>query len=357
MNAAEQGIREDLKEVGPWGQSVALAFRFLFIAVCCIAAGWFVSNVRQIPPDGQAVVMRLGTVARVQGSGLLVAFPRPIEQVVVVPAAARQVALPIARFSQGQDAGASADRGYDLARDPRLNSGFLLTGDSNVVHLDAQIFYQVADAAAYMVSADHVRPALQRLFIASAIRILGRRDLDSILVARPEIAAQPAEAARRERLRADILAEVNRRLTVLAAQGVGLGVMASRIDLVPSIPAMAKSGFDNVLTVTQSAETTIANAQTAAQFTAQDANSKKDKIATSATATATELVTNARAQTASIAAMSEQSRDMSRSMQMTRLYADRVRAILAKAGGIDVVDKEGARLMLPGVAAAKSKGN
>lgn len=354
--AADDGLRQDLKEVGPLGQSVALAFRFLFIAVCLIAAGWLVSNFRQVPPDSQAVVMRFGTVARVQGSGLLAAFPRPIETVVLLPAAARQIGLKVDRFVQGQDAAASAEHGYDLARDPRLNSGFLLTGDSSVVHLEGQIFYQVRDPAIYIVEEAHVRPAVERLFIASAIAVLGRRGLDSILVARPEVAARPFEAQQRERLRADIVAEVNRRLQALDAAGAGLGVSVSRVDLVPSIPSMAKSGFDNVLTVTQSAETAVANARTAAQFTTQDANSRKDKIATSATASATELVTNAKAQTASIAALSESHADQSRAQQMTRLYQERIRPLLNKAGGIDVVDKDGAKLILPGVAAAK-KGN
>lgn len=346
----QKDLQEDMKEVGPWAQAVALAFRFLFIAVCVIAAGWFVSNFRQIPADSQVVVMRFGTVARVQGSGLLIAFPRPIEQIVVIPASARQIGLRVSRFTESQDPGASPGQGFDLARDPRLNSGFLLTGDSNVVHLEAQLFYQVSDPVAYMIAAQHVQPALERLLITSAIMVTGRRNLDSILVARPEIAARAAEAAARERFRGDILALINRRLNALAAQGASLGVVVSRVDLVPSIPAMAKSGFDNVLVVTQNAETSVANAQTAAQITSQDANSKKDKIATGATASATEMVTNAKTATASIAAMAQQSRDMSRSMQLTRLYYGRIEPLLKKAGSVDVMDKDGAaHTIMPGV--------
>ncbi len=78
-------LKEEMKDVGPLGQAVALAFRFLFIAACVIALGWFVSNFRQVPPDSQAVVMRFGAVARMQGSGLLMALPRPLEQIVVLP--------------------------------------------------------------------------------------------------------------------------------------------------------------------------------------------------------------------------------------------------------------------------------
>jgi hypothetical protein len=174
--------------------------------------------------------------------------------------------------------------------------------------------------------------------------------LNSILVARPEVAARMAESLGREQFRTDLLNAVNRRLIALEEAGTGLGIKVSRVDLVPSIPAGAKAGFDNVLVVTQNAETTVANARTAVQVVSQDANSKKDQIATSATATAEEIVTNAKAQTASIAALAQQSKDMSHSMLMTRLYYDRVEAVLKKAGGVDVVDRDGAvHAILPGV--------
>lgn len=48
-----------------------------------------VSNVRQIDPQNRAVVLRLGALDRIQNAGLLLAWPRPFEQVVIVPAADR----------------------------------------------------------------------------------------------------------------------------------------------------------------------------------------------------------------------------------------------------------------------------
>jgi regulator of protease activity HflC (stomatin/prohibitin superfamily) len=348
---------EDLRDVGPLGQAVALAFRFVFGAVCVIAAGWFVSNVRQIPADSQAVVMRLGSVVRTSGPGLLIALPRPLERIVVIPSAARQMPLKIARFATDPDAAQMTGEANSLSRDPRRNAGFLLTGDSNLVHLDAQLFYQVDDPVAYMVAAAHVQPALQRLFIASAIATIGRRDLDSTLVARPELAARASEAASRERLRADLVAAVNQRLAALTAAGAGLGVHVSRVDLVPQIPGGAKSAFDNVLVVSQNAQTAIANAQTTAQQTGSDAASKKDKITTSAAATAQETVTNARTATASIAALGQNAQTMSRAMLMTRLYYDRIQAILRKAGRVEVVDRKGVHTIMPAGPVASRPGS
>lgn len=344
-------VAEEMREVGHWGQAVAISFRFLLVGAVAIALGWLVSNIRQIPPDSQAIVIRLGTVNRVQGPGLLLAWPKPIEQVVLIPGSARQLQLPIDRFvdgSRGQESYV-AIYGYAPSNQPRLNTGFLLTGDSSVVHLVAQIYYQITDPEAYMIAADHVGPALQRLFVAGAVNTLATRDLDAILVARPEIASRNDEAMRRERLRADLVNATNRRLQALAERGASLGIQVSRVDLVPSIPNGAKDAFDNVLVVTQQAEQGIASARTEAEISMQEANQIKDRTITDATARAQEAVSDATVATASIAALAQQNADMSHAMQMSRLYYDRIGPILKKAGHVEIVAKDGTtKLLLPG---------
>jgi regulator of protease activity HflC (stomatin/prohibitin superfamily) len=258
---------------GIWVQSVKIAFRFLFVVVVAIAAGWAVSNVRQVQPDSRAVVLRFGSIARQQGAGLLIAWPRPIEQVIMLPSADRQIEFRIGRFDSasirlmdtksqpiGLAAGPAADAipGFDMSEDPRLNAGFLMTGDSSVVHMQATLFYQISDPVSYVIATDHVGPALERLFVASAVSVCAARDLDTILVARPEATRSSDDAlgSNREQLRTDLMNAVNRRLEDLAKQGSGLGVTVSRVDLVAAIPSGAKSMFDRVLIVTQAAEVT-----------------------------------------------------------------------------------------------------
>jgi regulator of protease activity HflC (stomatin/prohibitin superfamily) len=331
--------REDLSSLGPWGQATALSFRFLFAVACLIACGWVASNIHQIPPDSQALVMRFGTVARTHGSGLLIAWPRPIEQVVVIPAAARQFELKVRRFNN--DDNYTSTQGFFTSSDPRRNSGFLLTGDGGVVHLEASLFYQIDDPLAYTVAATHIDPALERLFIASTVTVMASRDLDSVLVARPEVASEATEAMRRERLRSDLLSAVNQRLQDLKQRGASLGITVSRVDLVPSIPAGAKEAFDNVLVVTQQAEAGAAMARTTAQMTSQEANRNKDRIAASASASAEETITLAKTQTAPVLALEQQSHGMSRNMLLTRVYYDHVGPLLKRARGVSVIDRTG----------------
>ena len=350
---------------GVWAQSAKIAFRFLYVVVAVIAAGWAVSNIRQVQPDSRAVVLRFGSVVRVQGAGLLLAWPRPIEQVVMLPSADRQIEFRIARFdgagnprpeTRSQPLGlaagpaANAIPAYDMSPDPRQNAGFLLTGDSSVVHLQATLFYRITDPVSYLIAAEHVGPALERLFMASAIAVCAGRDLDTILVARPESGRNADDATRssREQLRSDLMKAVNHRLDNLAAQGVGLGITVSRVDLVPAIPSGAKREFDRVLVATQQAEEDIADARTQAERVAQRANQENDRILADASAKAAEQVTAAKTRTAAIEALARQAPGLSRQMLINRIYYDRVGAILAKAGSVETIDKDsGSHVILP----------
>src|ERR1700723_4717784 len=57
-----------------------------FDAVSILAAlGWLFSNLHQISPQNRAIVSRLGAFNRVHGAGLLLAWPRPFEEVTLLP--------------------------------------------------------------------------------------------------------------------------------------------------------------------------------------------------------------------------------------------------------------------------------
>jgi regulator of protease activity HflC (stomatin/prohibitin superfamily) len=331
---------------GPLAQAAKLSFRFLFFAVCAAAIGWSVSNFRQVPPDSRAVIFRFGSIVRQQEAGLLLAWPAPIERVIILPSADRQMEFTIPQFEPSPPI-----QDYVINPDPRQNAAYLLTGDASIVHLEATLLYQIVDPAAYVLSADHVRPALERLFVASAVSVAAQRDLDTILVARPELEPRLNAAARagREQLRADLMNAINHRLEALAEQGAGLGIMVSRVDLAAAIPFAAKSAFDQVLIASQQAEADIAQARARATLTAQQANQDKDRIVADFAAKAEERTTEAKARTATISALIRSSPGLSGQTLINRLYYDRIGPLLAKAARVDIFDQNGGiNLMLPG---------
>jgi regulator of protease activity HflC (stomatin/prohibitin superfamily) len=332
---------------GAWAQSLKLSFRFLFAAVFALGLLWAVSNCRIVAPDSRAVVLRFGNVARQESAGLLTAMPQPFERVVILPSADRQLEYKIRAYANFFS---SSFQSASISRNPRENSAMLLTGDMSVVHLDATLFYRITDATAYVLSREHVEPALERLFAASAITVCSRRDLDTILVARPELET-PTGAARagRERLRSDLMNEVNRRLADLERQGASLGISVGRVDLLPSIPAEAKYAFDSVLVAIQRAETEAADARTQAEQMAQRANQQRDRILTDAEARAEEVVTEAKTRTAAIAALALATQGLTGEALTNQVYVDRIGPLLGKAAEVLTTDgKGGSHLIVPG---------
>jgi regulator of protease activity HflC (stomatin/prohibitin superfamily) len=324
--------------------------------VFVLAVGWAISNCRQVPPDSRAIVLRFGTVVRQARAGLLLAAPQPFERVIVLPSADRQIQFRIDAF-QGAGGPVSLSESpqaapVSISANPRENAGILLTGDMSLVHLYAALFYQISDANAYVLSSEHVPAALARLFTASAVSLAARRDLDTILVARPERnSASDSFRLGRESLRSDLMNELNRRLAQLASQGASLGVTVSRVDLLPSIPAEAKAAFDSVLYAMQNAETAIAQARTQAERLTQAANQGRDRILTDAQALAQERITQARTRTDAISALSGNAQGLSGQMLSRQLYQEQIGKILGQAGRVYSADGQGgARVIIPAAA-------
>jgi regulator of protease activity HflC (stomatin/prohibitin superfamily) len=311
-----------------------------------LALGWAASNIRQVPADSQAVVLRFGQVVRVQQAGLVTAWPRPFEQVDLLPSAERQLDLRI-------DAGSSAGRSI---LDPAsrasgdivpASAGIYLAGDGGVVLLDATLTYRITDAAAYHLAASHVEPALRRLFLASAVSIAAARTIDDFMVV--HTAGDPAAQAQRAAMRGALVREVNRRLLALQPPEASLGVEATRADVTVLLPPAARFAFEAVLDATQMAAQGLATARTDAARTQQAADQERDRILAEARANADERVGNARAHVAAITALAQRMDPASRPSLLDQLYRERIAGILKQAGSVNTVDmRGGSRVILPG---------
>lgn len=335
---------------GPVVQSIAIGFRVLSVAIALLAAGWVASNWREVPADSQAVVLRFGRIVGVQQAGLVLSWPRPVGQVELVPGADRLLTLRTATTARR----AGLQDVFTDASDVAIpeGAGSYLTGDGGVVLLSATITYRVADGAAYLLARPHVEPALQRLFSASATGVAVARGLDDVLVARPDradaaTARSVATENRRQAMRGDLLAAMNRRLADLDARGAPLGVAVARIDLEAALPPAAKIAFDGVLVAVQLAEQGIAGARTEATRTLQAADRERDRLLTAAQAAAAERVGEARDRTAAIAAIQAGMTPASRPATLDQLYRDQLALLLRKVGRLTAVDAGGARVILP----------
>jgi len=336
----------------PWLQASRLAFLGLYAVTLLAALGWALSNVRQIDPQNRAVVLRLGALERIQNAGLLTAWPQPFEQVVLLPSADRVIERRVETLLRSK-AAQDADRVASFATpmsDALAGSGFLLTGDAGVVQLDVTVYYKVTDPYAFVLQGEHVLPALDRLVNRSAVALTAARDLDTILVARPEMISPDSKSAeRRERLRGDLVRGINQRLADLAATGVGIGIEVARVDVQSSLPASAVSAFNAVLTASQQADQAVANARTEAEKLTQTATQQSDRTLQVAHAQASERLAKAQTNTAAVTSLTQSIHDKSDPGLLLRIYRERLPKILGQAGSVTTVDPhDDSRLIIQG---------
>jgi regulator of protease activity HflC (stomatin/prohibitin superfamily) len=325
-----------------------LAFFALYAVTVLAALAWGFSNVRQIDPQSRAVVLHFGALDRIQNAGLLLAWPQPFEQVILLPAADRVIERRVENLLRSDEA-LKADRVASFAvplSDALAGSGYLLTGDAGVVQLDVRVFYKVSDPYDFVLQADHVLPALDRLVTRSAVALTAARDLDTILVARPELIGADNQAAeRRERLRGDLVQGINKRLAELKASGQGIGIEVARVDVQSSLPDPAVSAFNAVLTASQQADKAVANARTDAEKLTQSANEQADRTLQVAHAQAGERLAKASADTATVSSLASSTDPQ----LLLRLYRERMPKILGQAGSVTTVDpKDDSRLIIQG---------
>ena len=292
-------------------------------------------------------MLRLGALERLAGPGLLLAWPQPLEQVVLLPSAEQVIERRVEGLLRSEQA-RRADLDVSLSSDALAGSGYLLTGDAGVVQLDVRVFYKVDDPYAYVLQGAHVLPALDRLVARNTVQVCAARDLDTILVARPELLGNDsAVAERRERLRGDLVQGINHSLAALAAAGSGLGIQVVRVDVQSSLPRNAVSAFNAVLTASQLAEQNVAKARTEAEKLTQAATEGPTALQL-ARAEAGERLAQARRDTASIVGLAPALGATDAGL-LWRLYRERVPAILGKAGSVGSVDpRDDGRLILQG---------
>jgi regulator of protease activity HflC (stomatin/prohibitin superfamily) len=346
-----QGPDEGLERGSPWLQAGRLGFKALYVVTLLAALIWAFSNIREVDPENQAVVFRMGAMNRVQDAGLLLAWPRPFEQVVMIPSPDRILQWRVRGLLRNSSWPSMPEGDYSpYSNDAVAGSGYLLTGDAGIVQLDVNISYKVVDPYDYVLESDHIVPALDRLAKRSAIVLSSGRDLDSILVARPDlIGTDNAAGERREQLRAELVEDINRSLAALKLRGAGLGIKVERVDIQSSLPGAAIEAFNSVLTASQQAEQAIAAARTDAAKDLQAATQTANQIIQSAHASADERLATAKANTATIASLTGTAGNRMDPGLPQRLYRDRMSAILSQAGSVTSVDPTaGSRLILQG---------
>ena len=337
----------------------------LWTVAAMVVVLWLLSGLSTVEPGNRAVIVRWGAVNRVVETGLVLAWPSPIEQIVRIPGAelaqstdmrrfASIAAVPIATIpaaetpvSPAGPAIATRPAGtfaasplghYEIDFPAASASSGCLSGDLGQVHLIATVVWTVDNPREFVASGldgtGTIAQALERSFTASAIAVVARRSIESVLVV-GSAQANVAAAQSRERVRTELTEGLNARLV-----GLHLGITAQRIDLVVSLPESAKPAFAAVLSAGQSAERLVAEARAGAEHLRQEAAQARTQRLTQATAVASELISHARVRTDTILSLAQEHDTERQYLMRERIFRDRVEAILHHAAQVILVSPQ-----------------
>jgi len=292
-----------------FGEPVILS-RLFKATLLVIGFFWLTQNIRPIPAGSQAIVSRFGAVVRVQQEGVLVAWPPPVEHVVVVPVGERQM------LQKGPD---GAEQLRDVAS--------VLTDDGNVVRLEGIFAWHGADDG-------HVAPAVSAMFHTCALDVAAHHRLGDFL----RVGAWQGE----------IVDLVGAKLVALDQAGAGLGIGIPRAEITAGLPAEVQAAAGEAAAQAGGAEASLAAARGEAAHMLQQTDRDRDRIFGNAHAEAAERVAFAHTSTATLSALEARLNQGSRPALLADLYRERIAGILRQAGSVSTVDpKSVSKVVIP----------
>jgi len=166
-----KGLEMEATSRGPVG---TLFFVLLLVVMAVIAA--FATLTFRVGPDELGVVLRLGQFVRQAPPGLHFRLPYPIEEV-HLPQVTRQNVVEIRAQPTLRT------RGADVAiagAEPR-GQGMMITGDENIIALDAAIFWRIASVGDYLFNVQDADATVRDVAESAVREIVGRSEIRPLL--------------------------------------------------------------------------------------------------------------------------------------------------------------------------------
>jgi membrane protease subunit HflK len=280
--------------------------------VAGMAVLYALSGITVVKPAEVAVVLRWGRLVgatpalQQHGPGLLIAFPRPIDEVVRVETK-RISELWISTFAT------PGDWTYDSTLDP-VTSGYALTGDRNVVQAEMIARYRVKDPVAWAFYGPDEEDVLRFEVTAMMVRSLGEMGVDRVL----------SEG------RKDLVATAMQRAQA-GLDAVHSGLELSSLELVRLAPPGALlSAFEGVQSAFIGAETRKKEALAFAQQAIPDAQAAADRAVQGARAAAAGDAARAKGEADAFLALAREYR-ANPVVVRERLYRDAIDRAIARA--------------------------
>lgn len=264
---------------------------------------YLLSGVYYVPADQQAVRVRLGKLlTETHMPGLHYAWPWPMEEVVLLKVTEAQ------RLSTG---GSSLDRTLGVSTPQQID--YFLTGDQNLVRVQASIQYYIRDPGGYLFRAESLERILQSILFRSISRVVGRRDVDEVLTT--------GRIGMQNEVQAALQRETER---------LGLGVTMTTVAFERmSPPDEVRDAFLSVADAREDRNRIVQDASGYANETLPRARGRAQKMLRQAEIYHTELVNRARGEAQRFLSVWREYRKH-RHVTMTRLFLESMEEILPR---------------------------
>lgn len=276
----------------------------LVVLICC-------SGIRVINNYEVGVVLRFGRLVgdtqeeQIKQPGLLLTFPYVIDEVIKVPVGKVQE-VSITTHA------AAADPTYaDIA-----STGYLITGDENILHINATLKYRITDPVQYALYNSVPQDTINGVVSGVMASCASSDSVDGLLTDQKEEYAQ--EVIRQSQVRLDQL---------------DLGVTVIGLEFQSITPPNAlKYHFDQVNAAYVEKETKIQEAKQYREKVVPDAKATADTMVTDAQINQSQKLTTANDRVAEFYGLLEEYQ-RNQDVVQERVFREKVTAILNKMGG------------------------
>lgn len=271
---------------------------------------WLVQGaIWRVEQNEQGVVLRFGRVSRTVGPGIQFTLPWPVESVRTVPTTEVRI-MPVG-FTMIEKA---------QGLPPRSDEVEWLTGDTNIVELQATVLYTVTDPVQYLFGVSSSDEDTSRVFLIRKVtesvltRLMAGMEIDTIL----------AEGQ-------SVLKRVAATESQLLLDELGLGVSIQGINIVEiSPPQSVKEFFNDFASARQDRDRLLLEAQGAAARSMPRARARANELLEQARIYSSEAVAEARGNAESFKSLAEET-SSAPELTRRRLWLDTMSRILARA--------------------------
>jgi modulator of FtsH protease HflK len=279
---------------------------------------WLSSGIYLVKPDEQGVVLRFGEYIRTTSAGLHYHLPYPVERVETPKVTV------VNRVEVGYRSGGSRNANADITEE-----SLMLTGDENIVDINFEVQWKIADAAEFLFNVREPEETVKAVAESAMREVIGKSEIADVLTAGREGVAQETR-----RLIQGTLDEYK----------VGIEIVSVNLrDVNP--PEQARGAFLDV----QSARVDLETARNQAEAYRNDiiprARGQAQQIMLDAEAYKQEVIARAQGEASRFAAVYNEFK-VAKDVTKKRMYLETMETILVGMNKI-IVDGKGSQGVLP----------